>query len=112
MDCLFRYDWPGNVRELRGVIRRAAAYADAEGFISAWVLQESVRRPEGRLQQNAVPFDPAVDSWMDIQNRAERAYFSALLTYTGGKRDAAMKLSGLHKTQFFLKLKKLSNRQD
>lgn len=111
-DCLFRYDWPGNVRELRGVIRRASAYANADGCISAWVLQESVRRPEPRLQPNAVPFDPAVDSWMDIQNRAEKAYFSALLKYTGGKRESAMKLSGLQKTQFFLKLKKLSNRQD
>ncbi|HWP55811.1 MAG TPA: sigma-54 dependent transcriptional regulator [Pyrinomonadaceae bacterium] len=112
VDCLFRYDWPGNVRELRGVIRRATAYADANGFISAWVLQESVRTPEAMIQSNAVPFDPAVDSWMDIQNRAERAYFSALLAHTGGKRDAAMKRSGLHKTQFFAKLKKLSNPQD
>jgi two-component system response regulator HydG len=105
LDCLFHYDWPGNVRELRAVIRRAAAYADSSGYISPLILQESVRRPQSRGEQNAVPFDPAIDTWRDLLNRAQTIYLRALLAHTNGNREAAIKLSGLSKSQFFEKLK-------
>jgi DNA-binding NtrC family response regulator len=108
MDCLFQYDWPGNIRELRAVIRRATAYSDSSGYISSLILQESVRRPQTRMAQNAVPFEPAIDTWRDLQRRAQTIYFRALLAYTNGNRESATKLSGLSKSQFFEKLKELS----
>ncbi len=111
VDCLFGYDWPGNVRELRAVIRKAAAYSDASGFISSPILQESVRRPQVREARNVVAFDPAVDSWRVLLNRAQTTYFRALLTHTNGKREAAIKISGLSKSQFFEKLKELPNEE-
>ena len=106
-DFLFNYDWPGNVRELRSALRRAAAYSDGVGYISAPILRESVRRPQTKIAQNAVPFDPATDTWRDLVSRAQSVYFRALLAQTNGNRESAIKLSGLSKSQFFEKLKEL-----
>jgi DNA-binding NtrC family response regulator len=116
IDFLFQYDWPGNIRELRAVIRKATAYADCSGDISSLILQESVRRPQTSMAHNAVPFnavpfEPAIDTWRDLQRRAQSIYFRALLTYTNGNRESATKLSGLSKSQFFEKLKELSKEE-
>jgi len=110
-DCLFNYDWPGNIRELRAVIRKATAYSDLSGQISSLILQESLRRPQTSTAQNAVPFDPAIDKWHELQQRAQRIYFRALLAHTNGNRESAIKLSGLSKSQFFEKLKNLSKEE-
>lgn len=107
LDGLFKYDWPGNIRELRAVIRKAAAYSDSSGHTNSLILQESVRRPQTGSAQNVVPFDPTIDSWRDLQHRAQTIYFRALLAHTNGHREAAVKLSGLSKSQFFEKLKEL-----
>jgi DNA-binding NtrC family response regulator len=107
IDCLFRYDWPGNVRELRAVVRKAAAYADSEGYLSAGILQESVRGHEIRGLRNAVIFDPAVDTWRDLLSRAQSVYFRSLLAQTNGNKEAAAKLSGLSRSQFFEKIREL-----
>jgi two-component system response regulator HydG len=106
-DYLFHYDWPGNIRELRAVVRRSAAYSDLSGYISSLILKESVRRPQVRTAPNAVPFDPAVDTWRDLLSRAQTTYFRALLAHTNGSRESAIKLSGLSKSQFFEKLKEV-----
>jgi DNA-binding NtrC family response regulator len=106
-ECLFRYDWPGNIRELRGVVRKAAAYADSPRYINHLILQEGTRARRAEAIQNAVTFDPAVDTWKDLINRAQGIYFQALLAETNGNREAAAKLSGLSRSQFFEKLKTL-----
>jgi DNA-binding NtrC family response regulator len=106
-DCLFQYDWPGNVRELRAVIRKAAVYS-AAGYISSTIMHESVRRPQIEITQSVVPFDPSTDTWRDLINRAQTIYFQALLTRTNGNKEAAAKLSGLSRSQFFEKLKETS----
>jgi DNA-binding NtrC family response regulator len=108
IDCLFRYDWPGNVRELRAVIRKAAVYADAAGLISSIILQESVRGREIKVPRNSIPFDPAVDKWRDVMSRAQSIYFNSLLSETNGNKEAAVKLSGLSRSQFFEKIKELT----
>jgi DNA-binding NtrC family response regulator len=112
VDHLFRYDWPGNVRELRAVVRRAAAYADGNHYINSLILQESIRGRETRVAQNSVPFDPKLDTWRDLLNRAQTIYFHALLSQTNGNREAAIKLSGLSKSQFFEKIKDSSRKPE
>jgi len=106
-DCLFSYDWPGNIRELRAVIRKAAAYSDLSDYVSSLVMEESVRRPQTKVAQDIVPFNPATDSWRDLLSRAQAIYFRTLLAHTDGNREAAIKLSGLSKSQFFEKIKDL-----
>ena len=104
-DTLFRYDWPGNVRELRSAVRRAAAYADSSGAISSLILQESTRTHRPTQPTNSIAFNPATETWKDVQKSAQAAYFKALLAATKGNRDLAIKLSGLSKSQFYEKLK-------
>jgi DNA-binding NtrC family response regulator len=109
MDSLFGYEWPGNIRELRAVIRKAATYADSSGRINSLMLQESTLRLQARPEQHIVPFDPALDTWRDLQSRAQAVYFRALLAHTNGNRETAIRISGLSKSQFFEKIKGLTN---
>lgn len=122
LDCLFNYDWPGNVRELRGAVRRAAAFVDAEGFLSSWELFKATRRTRARRQagemaaagnaKNLVNFDPAVDTWKDLVERAQRIYFQAVLAHTRGNKREAQVRSGLGTSQFYEKLKLIPQTKD
>jgi DNA-binding NtrC family response regulator len=107
VDCLFRHDWPGNVRELRAVIRKAAVYADATGYISNVIMQESVRGREIKTARNSIPFDPSIDTWRDVITRAQSIYFRSLIAQTHGSKEAAAKRSGLSRSQFFEKIKEI-----
>ena len=101
VDCLFRYSWPGNVRELRAVVRKAAAYADSGGNISQVVLEESVHIRSMVPSDKSISFDPASETWLMVRKRVQKAYFERVLAVTGGNKDAAAKLSGLSRTQFY-----------
>jgi DNA-binding NtrC family response regulator len=109
VDNLFRYDWPGNVRELRSVARRAAAYADANGQISAVVLQEAARGDKKVHHKNNVQFDPKTDTWRDAQRLLQQAYFRAILNEARGNKEMAIRLSGLSRSQFYEKLKEIED---
>jgi len=111
IDLLFQSNWPGNIRELRNVIRKAAAYADSSGFLNTPILQEAIRQPRPGAGENVVHFEPSTDTWRDLLTRCHRTYFRALLVHTKGNREAAIKLSGLSKSQFFEKIKELSKEQ-
>lgn len=101
LDCLFSYDWPGNVRELRGVIWKAAAFADSDGNLSSIVLNESVISRSTPRRDNTIAFDPIVDTWQSVLHRMQRAYFRAVLGATAGNITAAAKLAGISRTQFY-----------
>ena len=111
VDSLFRHTWPGNVRELRAVVRRAAAYADGS-YVSSVILQEAARRPGVVPNGNVITFDPATDSWRALSQRAQIAYFRALLELTGNSKEAAVKLSGLSRSQFYEKLREVQRAAD
>ena len=105
MDSLFRHNWPGNVRELRAAVRKAAAYADKDDYVSSLILQESTHSRKVIQPKNTVEFDPGSDTWRDVQRIAQAAYFKAVLAEAKGNKNVAIKLSGLSKSQFYEKLK-------
>lgn len=107
LDSLFRYDWEGNVRELRAALRKAAAYADEEGNISAVMLQEAVRGRKKNLAQYSVTFDPTADTWREVQKRTQITYLRAVLSITNGNKESAAKLSGFSRAQLYEKLKEI-----
>lgn len=112
VDRLFSYDWVGNIRELRAAVRKAAAFADKNGDISALhLLQATTRRrarhPEAEARGLAVPFDPKVDTWKDFLKRAQAIYFRAALDAAEGNREEARKLTGFSTSQFYEKLREL-----
>ncbi|HKX31284.1 MAG TPA: sigma-54 dependent transcriptional regulator [Blastocatellia bacterium] len=105
LNCLFGHEWPGNVRELRLMARSAAAHADASGYISTTRLQESMRTRGAARPQHVISFDPVNDTWRDVLDRTQVAYFRAVLSAAGGNKEAAAKLAGLSRSQFYEKLK-------
>lgn len=112
LDYLFRYDWPGNVRELRAMVRKAAVYSDSAGNLSAVYMQETVRGREGSQPQHVITFDPSIDTWRGLLHRVQARYFKAVLEVAGGNKDAAAKLSGLSRSQFYERLKELEKNHD
>jgi two-component system response regulator HydG len=118
LDGLFDYEWPGNVRELRAAVRRAAAFANPDGFVTDWQLSPATRRGRKRAEPGGSPgpdnakyfvtFDPAVDTWKDFLERAQAVYFQALLTDTGNNKTEAHRRSGLSSSQFYEKIKSIS----
>lgn len=117
LDSLFDYEWSGNVRELRAAVRRAAAFAGSNGFITDWQLSPATRRGrkrkglgESQGLENAkhfVPFDPATDTWRDFLERAQAAYFKAVLKATDNNKTEAIRRSGLSSSQFYEKIKSI-----
>lgn len=115
IDCLFDYEWPGNVRELRAAIRRAAAFAGNDGFVSWWHLNQATRRSSKQTRTTgttipanakySVRFNPKVDTWKEFSARAQSVYFQTLLEVTGGDKKEARELSGLGTSQFYERLK-------
>jgi DNA-binding NtrC family response regulator len=72
------------------------------------MLQEAVRgRKKNNVAQHSVAFDPTVDTWRDVQKRAQAAYLRALLTVTNGNKESAAKLSGISRAQLYEKLKEI-----
>jgi DNA-binding NtrC family response regulator len=118
IEGLFNYDWPGNVRELRSAIRNAAAFADANGFMSALRLMQATQRrrstrsagrgSSGVSAKHYLSFDPRVDTWKKFSERAHVAYFQTVLEVAGGNKKEAQRLSGLGSSQFYENLKTLS----
>lgn len=112
LNCLFQPDWPENVRELETVIWRAATYADQEKNINQVLLQEATGWRKNRKAQNTISFDPSSDTWRTVQRRALQAYLRALLTHTGGNIEAAIGISGLSRSQFYERRKKLEKGEE
>jgi DNA-binding NtrC family response regulator len=103
VDPLFRHDWPGNVRELRLAVWQAAAYAAGPaGQISALHLLRATQRHRS-ISDDAfsVRFDPASDTWRQVQDRARTQYFRAMLEATGGSKEAAAERAGISRSQLY-----------
>jgi len=115
VDAMFRYDWPGNVRELRQAIRQAAAFASSNrGPISALHMLEIIqshRRPDQSNAANAFAFDPATETWRDVQNRLRSAYFRSILLKASGDRERAARIAGLSRSQFYEILKQITEHE-
>ncbi|HBL27969.1 MAG TPA: hypothetical protein DD490_14110 [Acidobacteria bacterium] len=109
LDTLFRYTWPGNVRELRLAVRQAAAYAAGpDGTISALHLLEAAQRQSPQAEpDHLVRFDPARESWRQVNDRVRARYFRAILAETDGNKEMAAERAGISRSQLYDILKNL-----
>ena len=103
LDDLFQNDWRGNVRELRNSVRKAAAYADSNSYLSKIALRE-ISALKNQSKPNIVEFDPAVEDLETAVKRMEKTYLKATLAKTNGNVSAASKLAGIGRATFYKKL--------
>jgi DNA-binding NtrC family response regulator len=114
LDALFGYSWRGNARELRAFVRNLSAHAvmaEDKFYISPLRIAETISGRKVKINAgNSIIFDPATETLEDVLTKAENNYFRILLDLTGDDREKAIQLSGLSKSTFYEKIKRLTKR--
>jgi DNA-binding NtrC family response regulator len=98
IEYLQKHTWPGNVRELKHTIVTLAEissnkiidYEDVAKFLD--------------IKQDKSPLSYKESKQLHIRN-FDKEYFTTLLAITNGKLSECLKISGLHKKNFYDKLK-------
>jgi two-component system NtrC family response regulator len=115
------YPWPGNVRELIQALEKALISAKEEPILFPKHLPTYIRiyvarsafpgrplSPEKPGQGPGVPAAPP--KLKEIRQAtvadAERRYLKELITYAGGDKNEACRISGLSRSRFYTLLKK------
>jgi DNA-binding NtrC family response regulator len=97
---LIERDWPGNVRQLKQTLYKISQMASSRKISLA-----DVRRVLGDSKAEAVV------SYKDAKEQAleefDRDYLLKTLTLSQGSLQQALKLSGMHKKNFYAKIKEL-----
>ncbi len=105
IELLCRLQWPGNVRELSLAVTTMRDVS-SDGVIS----RETAVRVLGRMGKRTEPEKtfPSYKGFKDGTLReAERGYFRALLQECHGNISRASKIAGIHRKNFYDKLKQL-----
>ena len=106
MDLLERYPWPGNVRELEHLVERMVIL-HGEGFVDAGDLPEPYA-DRSREQAGSGPVLP--EQGMDLpgwMREAERSLILQALERSGGVKNRAARLLGVHRTTLVEKMRRL-----
>ncbi len=97
---LIEKDWPGNVRQLKQTLYKISQMAT-----SRKISQADVRRVVGESKQESLV------SYKDAKEQAleefDRDYLMKTLCLSQGSLQQALKLSGMHKKNFYAKIKEL-----
>jgi DNA-binding NtrC family response regulator len=106
LDRLVRHDWPGNVRELENLIERLVVLR-GEGTIDVADLPAPFRDEPASADPGAAPTLGAdgVD-FNAVIDRIETQLILQALERTGGNKNQAAQLLGLHRTTLLEKIKK------
>ena len=102
LSLLMAHDWPGNVRELENVIERAFVLCSG-GRIELPHLPESLTGPDMRASSAGTRGARLRDARDALDAQAIRA----ALGRSGGRRLAAARALGIHKTTLFRKMRAL-----
>ncbi len=97
---LIEKDWPGNVRQLKQTLYKISQMATSRKISLA-----DVRRVVGESKQESLV------SYKDAKDQAleefDRDYLMKTLSLSQGSLQQALKLSGMHKKNFYAKIKEL-----
>jgi len=100
MNTIINFPWPGNVRELEICIERACLDAQA-GVLG---LQNLVRFG-GRRAAEQGDYPRTVSGLKEARERAEKEAIELALRSTGGNKQKAADLLGIHRTSLYYKLR-------
>ncbi|MGE5381563.1 MAG: sigma-54 interaction domain-containing protein [Methylocystaceae bacterium] len=97
MNVLINYHWPGNVRELQICIERACLDA-GQGMIKKENLMQMKKARVG--DRTAAEFN-----LREVRERAEKQAIQTALGVSGGNRQRAADMLGIHRTSLHQKMK-------
>ncbi len=105
MELLCSYPWPGNVRELENVIEAAVSLETSDTITTRYLNYD------GRLSSlpKGIKFieDDKMVPYVDAKRRFEKEYILTALERCKGNVSLAAKQTGIIRTNFYKKLKKL-----
>lgn len=81
--------------------------ASTSGRSDGLVHIEMRRELPNPARSTAIPFDPSIEAWKDVELRARTMYLDAVMRSVGGNNDRAIARSGLSKSQFYAWKKEL-----
>ena len=101
LNLFCRYPWPGNIRELKNCIERIAVLS-RDDIIGTEFLPKQILECTTHYGQ------PAAESYrlQGILEKVERDTIQAVLNLTGGNRAQAIKILGISKRSFYMKLER------
>lgn len=88
LDLIMDYSWPGNIRELKNVIEGAAIYTGRSPVITPNVLKKRLDEPYQVLK---------------TLEEMEKEHITAILEYTGGNKEKALKILDISKQTLYNK---------
>lgn len=104
IDSLSKQSWPGNVRQLKHTIFRLC-HLTRDKTITYEQVCESL------LDKTPPPKKYQLSSYREAKKKAieefDRRYFTELLTITRGSLKEILAISGMHKKNFYMKMKEL-----
>ncbi|MDR3639880.1 MAG: sigma-54 dependent transcriptional regulator [Humidesulfovibrio sp.] len=119
LDLLLSHNWPGNVRELLQTVDMSLVAAHGEKVLlpQHLPLELRVRLMRGQVASRAFAAHPLLAStvidlrpWrehrVDVLEKTEKDYFSALMAFTAGDAAQASELSGLKSARLYELLNK------
>lgn len=115
LELMYNYEWPGNIRELENVLERAFNLIDEDKVIRSEHLPSLIKAREKALANQSpaaqvkhmVP--PIINSDFCINNVkdiAEKTAIVRALEKTGGNKNKAAQLLGMHRSSLYVKLNK------
>lgn len=115
LDLMYNYDWPGNIRELENVLERAFNLIDEDKIICSEHLPSLIKAREKAMagQSPAAQVKhmvPAINNSdfciNNVKDIAERTAILRALEKTGGNKNKAAQLLGMHRSSLYVKLNK------
>ncbi len=111
IDALVARSWPGNVRQLKYTVFKLCNFADG-GSITPELISEIDHKTDAPSNKTHSPtLNCKLDQYKIAKEKAiaefDRRYFTTLLKTTKGNLKENLTISGLHKKNFYLKVKKL-----
>ncbi len=102
MNALCSFDWPGNVRQLR-----QAVHLLCEHHPGGIVAPEDVSVIQGGRRTGEVKSSNYQEAKERLLEDFDKHYFVDILTRSNGSLKKSLELTGMHKRNFYKKLKKL-----
>ncbi|MBW1778916.1 MAG: sigma-54-dependent Fis family transcriptional regulator [Deltaproteobacteria bacterium] len=111
MNILASWSWPGNVRQLKYAVFKLCHFAREGSITPELIIEFDLKIYDSPNKTHSPSIDCKLDQYKIAKEKAiaefDRRYFTTLLETTRGNLKETLTISGLHKKNFYLKIKNL-----